>query len=529
MKTTKYIKNIFGGLTAAMIAATALVGCIKDDIPYPHIQANFTEFVVADQTQAARIDTTDLTVTVYLPETSDIEAVNIESYKVSGDAQVKGDLLDKPLNLRQPQKVNLYLYYDYEWTIEAVQPIERYFTITGQVGASVIDVDNHTVTATVTDKADLTQLTVETVKLGAIGSVMSPELTAGSVIDLSQPLTVDITDHGRTEKWTVSAEVTTLTVETVRVDAWTNVAWVYGQGEAGAEFGVEYRLKGDQEWTRVPADWLTVDGGSFHARLIHLSANTAYEARAVNATEQAMPVQFTTGSVRQCPNSDFEAWWLDGKVWCPWVEGGDPYWGTGNKGATTLGQSNTVPTTDTPSGTGQAAMLQTKFVGISFLGKLAAGNIFVGSYVRTVGTNGVLSFGREFNERPVKLRGYLKYKTAPISSTTKGFEGIKGQPDTCIVWCSLIDSAEPFEIRTDPNDRKLFNQDGPEVVAYGSIEYGQDVEQWIPFEIPLDYKATDRVPRYILITASASKYGDFFTGGDGATLWVDDLELVYDY
>jgi len=66
-------------------------------------------------------------------------------------------------------------------------------------------------------------------------------------------------------------------------------------------------------------------------------------------------------------------------------------------------------------------------------------------------------------------------------------------------------------------------------VAYGKVEYGQTIENYIPFEFELDYKSTSRVPKYILITASASKYGDYFTGGAGSVLYLDDLELLYDY
>ena len=173
--------------------------------------------------------------------------------------------------------------------------------------------------------------------------------------------------------------------------------------------------------------------------------------------------------------------------------------------------------------------METVFAGIGSIGKLAAGNLFAGRYVRTDGTNGILSFGRPFTERPTRLTGYLKYKTAPINNVTEGFSSLIGEPDTCIVWCSLIDSAEPFEIRTNPRNRQLFDENGPEVVAYGKIEFGENVDNYIPFSFDIVYKSTSRVPRYILITASASKYGDYFTGGVGATLYLDDLELVYDY
>lgn len=208
---------------------------------------------------------------------------------------------------------------------------------------------------------------------------------------------------------------------------------------------------------------------------------------------------------------------------------GHPYWDTGNKGATTLGSSNTYPTDDTPSGKGLAACLETRFVGIGMIGKLAAGNIFAGRYVRTDGTNGILSFGREFTLRPTRMRLWAKYHSAPISSTTAGFEDLKGTPDKGIIWVALIDSAEPFEIRTNPNNRQLFDPEGSYVVAYGKVEWDKDVTEWTQFELTLDYKSTSRVPRYILCTASASWLGDYFTGGNGSVLTIDDLELLYDY
>ncbi len=61
------------------------------------------------------------------------------------------------------------------------------------------------------------------------------------------------------------------------------------------------------------------------------------------------------------------------------------------------------------------------------------------------------------------------------------------------------------------------------------METAESTSEYARFEIELDYKATDRRPKYILLTASASKYGDYFTGGNGAVLYIDDLQLLYDY
>lgn len=527
-KHTSALRCKSAAMITAIMSLVMIAGCISNDIPYPHIQANFLSISAEGQLRPALIDSANLTVTFYLPEEANIYGVNIDKYTITPDARVDGDVLDNPVDLSSDYSVTLSLYQDYVWTLTARQDIQRYFTVQNQVGTSEINVVDHTVTAYVTKRTPLTSVTVERCKLWPNGATVQP-LIEGTTVDFSNPVTITVDIYGHKQIWTVTVSQTDSDVTTLSADGWTCVGWVYGQALAGRHNTVEYRIKGDTEWLTAPDSWITHNGGDFCGRLIGLSPLTTYEARAISDNAAGEVLEFTTGSLLQVPNSDFDSWWLDGKVWDPWPEGGEQVWDSGNKGATTLGPSNTVPTDDTVTGVGQAAMLQTKFVGISVLGKLAAGNIFVGRYVRTDGTNGVLSFGHEFNQRPTRLTGYLKYKTAAISSVTSGYEDLKGRPDTCVVWIALIDSDEPFEIRTNPKDRHLFDPDGPEVIAYGKFQSGDDIDAYVPFDITLDYVSTSRVPKYILITASASKYGDFFTGGNGATLWVDDFKLEYDY
>lgn len=521
----RYRLHIF---TVLISIVFVLCGCIENDIPYARIQCNFTAISAEGEEQKAAIDTMTRKVTFTLSEEVDIKSVKISSYELSEGAYVVGDTINQPFDLTTPKTVTLRRYQDWQWTFEAKQTIERYFTVDGEIGATVIDLPARRVVAYVSDQMELTKINVLTAKLGPKGSTMTPELE-GKTIDFTQPLEVEVVAYGVSETWTIYVEQSTSPVTTVRVDAWTNVAWVYGAAAASDENYIEYRLKGASAWTKIPHEQLTVEGGTFYARLTGLNASTTYEARAVSGEYQGASIEFTTGLNMQVPNSGLDYWWLDGKVWNPWGEGDEQYWDTGNKGATTLGASNSVPTDDTYSGTGYAAKLETRFVGIGVVGKLAAGNLFVGKYVKTDGTNGILAFGRPFEQRPTRLHGYYKYQTAPISSTTAGFNDLKGRPDTCIIWCALIDSPEPFEIRTNPNNRQLFDPNASYVVAYGKIESGKNVDNYTQFDFELKYNSTQRVPKYILITASASKYGDYFTGGNGAVLYVDDLELMYDY
>lgn len=526
--------NIFSSrllmLSAVILTAlaTALTGCIKNDVPYPHIQANFRSISAEGQSQSASIDSVNRVVTFYFPEEANIYSVKVKDYTLTPDATVVDNALSQSLDLSSDKTVTLRLYYDYDWTITGVRNIERYFTVAGQIGSAIIDEPAHRVVAYVSETTDIKAVQVQTFKLGPSAAEVSDDLT-GKTVDFTSAVHVKISDYGHDEDWTIYIEQTDSSVTTVRVDAWTCVAWVYGQAEAGADNSVEYRLKGDSQWTRVPDSWLTIDGGSFYARIIHLNPLTTYEARAVSGDEAGEVIEFTTGMNVQLPNSDMDDWNLDGKVWNPWADGDESFWDTGNKGATTLGSSNSYPTEDTPSGKGLAACLETRFIGIGIVGKLGAGNVFVGKYVRTDGTNGILNMGREFTQRPTKVRGYLKYTTAPISSVSSGLEYMKGQPDTCIVWCALVDLDAPLEIRTNPSNRQLFDENASYVVAYGRVQYGHNVDGYTPFEFELNYRSTQRTPKYLMLAASASKYGDYFTGGNGAVMYVDDFELEYDY
>ena len=283
-----------------------------------------------------------------------------------------------------------------------------------------------------------------------------------------------------------------------------------------------------------------MNGGQFYARVPHLKANTTYECRAFSDGQRAKEVQFSTVDMGSFPNMGFEDWHTSEKsVMCPWAKDGSKFWDTGNHGSAIVGEKNvTTNVTDIrPGSTGKyaACLSSQNILGVKF----AAGNLFVGEYKKTQGTNGILGFGREFVSYPTALKGWFKYKTAPITEVSKGYEKLKNQPDTCIVWVALGDweltqNAETgqktaVEIRTDNNNNgKYFDKNDPHVIAYGEMTCGEDVNEYKSFEVKLDYRATNRVPTSLLIVCSASKYGDYFTGGE-CVMWIDDFSLVYDY
>lgn len=515
-------------IVAALLAALS-GGCIHNDLPYPRLQQNITAIVPAGAAKASVIDSVNLTATVYLGEYTDIQSVNFNTYTVTPGAVSDPNLAVGAHDLSRPLVVTLSRYQNYQWVVKAEQTIERWFAVAGQVGETVIDAVGRRIVVRVPETADLADLRLVSAKLAPVGiSTTVPALDPGP-IDLSRPLDVEVTCWGRTETWTVYAEKTELKVRTSAVDAWSQVVWAYGEGPADVANTFRYRRADSDEWTDIPVSDVIQTQGAFSTCIKHLEPLTRYVVQTVSGDNLGNEVEVETEATRLLPDGSFDQWWLNGKIWCPWDEFGERFWDTGNTGAATLGQSNVTPTDVTVDGTGRAASLETRFVGVFGIGKLAAGSIYTGAFQKVDGTNGILDFGRPWTQRPVRLRGYYSYKTAPIDYASAELAELKGRPDSCHIYVALTDWTAPFEIRTNPKNRQLFDPSSPSIIAYGELVDGTDTGGYREFTIELKYRSTSRVPSYLQVTCAASKYGDFFTGGTGALLLVDQFSFDYDY
>lgn len=328
------------------------------------------------------------------------------------------------------------------------------------------------------------------------------------------------------------------------------------------DYGMMYRESGASNWTKVSAK----DGSNsarrrlrgmtraqiatraekvpFTVTITGLTAGKTYEYKVYSDDyADGAVMTFTTESPYQIPNASFENWstysastMLGNKtVILPGAEGNKSLstWGSGNEGAATANLTLTDKSTDmTHSGT-YCARLESK----AALGVLAAGNIFIGSYVRTDGTNGVLSLGRQYNgSHPTKLKVWANYRPASNASVKSGNEeflpsDFKGGKDHGQIYVAF--TTEPVEIRTNPKDRKVFDaENDPTVLAYGQVtwtdNFGPD-GSLAEVEIPIEYKkaAESQSAKYLIIVVSASKYGDYFSGAAGSVCYLDDFELIY--
>ena len=507
-----------------LFCALLLASCIQNDIPYPRIKAQILAISAQGQVGAATIDNATQTVRIELADTVDMRRVRIESLSVTEGATSTLPA-DSTIDLTHDYSITLSIYQDYTWTIQAAQNIARAFSVEGQIGAPVFDAYNHRAVAYVNKDADLSKIHITELVLGPEGiTTYSPQIESISDFSLGYQKVI-ITYHDIMEEWTLYVVPTESEVSTDGVDAWTNVAWLHGSGKEGAQNGFEIKEAAAETWERVPDDYITHDKGSFTARMIHLKGNTTYVCRAVSGDLTGNEVTFTTGSAAELPNGSFDYWNLDGKVWNPWPEGSENFWDTGNKGAVTISESNSIPTDETCNGNGKAASLESKYLVLKF----AAGNIFTGSYLKTIGTNGVLSFGQPFTAFPSKLRINYKYTSATIDKVGEDdLAYLKGRPDSCHIYVALTDWDEPREIRTRPSERQLFDKNDSKIIAYAELVQGTSDVAYQQKDLILNYRYSNRTPRYIVVVATASKYGDYFTGGVGSKLLIDNFELIYE-
>ena len=518
-------------LVCLIMTACALWGCIENDLPYPRIQAQILSIEADGMTQAPIIDNATQSVQLTLSDSVNLRYVNITNVTMTPDAVATPAIVGVH-DLSKPAVFTLSIYQEYQWTISAVQNIAREIAVVGQVGSATIDAKNKRARVFVNERVDLSNVEFTSLQLGPVGiTTYSPDID--SLHDFSRGMRlVEVRYHDVIEDWTIYVIRTESKVTLSSVDAWTRVAWLYGAGLEENDNRFEYREATAQEWIAVPEEYMIERKGTFSARLINLRPNTQYVARAIIVGEDGIEetsneITFTTDGEYTLPNGSFDEWWKDGSVWNPWSETGSQWWDTGNKGAATLGESNTVPTDDAIEG--KAAMLQTRFVGVAGIGKLAAGNIFVGKFGKVDGTNGIIHLGQPCNYRPTRLKGYYKYTNGPIDYADKEMSDMIGQPDCMSIYMALGDWDEPVEIRTNPKNRKVFDVNDPHIIAYKSFETTEPTNGYVPFELELEYRSTSRVPNYLIIIATGSRLGDYFTGSTQSTLYVDEFSLEWDY
>lgn len=558
------MKHITLLLGAAVLWCTS---CIDNDIPYPIVPVEILG-LEGEGFAVEHIDPNKRTVTLTLEEKTDIRQVKITrttfNVTVPGSLKVDKEKLigqistSQPLtgtfDLRTPLYVNLSLYQDYEWTISAVQTIERRFQVAGQIGSAEFDETERTARARVTMGTDLEAVVVTDLKLGPEDiTTYSPTAEELSGSSFKTVRFVDVTCHDVTERWLLYVEPSQNNVELTTVDPWTKFIRLEGAGIEGSEMGFRYRKPGEETWQEV--NDVRITGSNFAARMTAEPATT-YEIAAY-CDEWVTPSRTVTTDIAwELPNGGFEEWEEpdeNRKYWIPFLTGSAPFWDTGNQGATSIREKDNVTTgaeDPRPGSSGsKSARLASRWIFIKF----AAGNLFTGEYFHTFQTNGVVGFGRPCPHRPTALRGWVKFKGGKINRVDgmpSDTQIVKNETDENGIIYIALGTWKPEEYGTSVTDvdgkqwtfgtettpvavytkdyGTFFNPKSKDVIAYGEKIMVEDIDEWQEFRIDIDYRRMDILPTHLVIVCSASRWGDYFTGYDKSVLCVDDFELLYD-
>ena len=333
----KYLRILFSA--AALLLAAS---CIENDIPYPTIELNIRSIEGKGFTVAG-ISLVNRTVTLTLDEKTDIRKVTID--KAEFDVATSNPMMtdkekfisqirtSQPLSgefdLRAPLYVTLSLYQDYEWTIVAEQPIARSFTVAGKIGSTLIDTQARTATAYVAEGTDLKAVTVTSLKLGPADiTAYSPTAEELSATGFETVRLVDVTCHGRTERWMLHVQPTNVKIGVREIDLWNNTAvvttMVTPEDYATAE--IQYRLKGTADWqttqkgaqdesgiftSSIAPEWtsLTNDAGIPVKRLVTTKgvyAGQTYEFRLLVGGQQTETAEYTAPAGDTIPDGNME-------------------------------------------------------------------------------------------------------------------------------------------------------------------------------------------------------------------------------
>lgn len=365
-------------------------------------------------------------------------------------------------------------------------------------------------------------------------------------------VTVDPTTKTYTYTFNISMD-SELVVDTA--NAWAKFAYLSGnivnaKDADPSEMKFQYRKKDAAEWISVTAVQNDTVYTAYEGVAPSLDPQTTYEYRMVYGEEELVSEvkKFTTEAATALQNGGFEDWYQAGKIWYASTksdyENGTYMWDTSNPGSGNFGFNPTIQSTTVKHSGSSAAKLETQYAFI----KLAAASLYYGRFGGLVGLSGAkIDFGQPFVSRPISLKGYYQYdpnlldgkdeegkKRTEISADQPANTVKDGDSDLCSIY--IILSKGTHQVNNTDTETLLTAENvwkNEQFIAYGELPAEQCVDtkgEWEDFNIPLQYKEDQlgEKPTHLIVVCSSSKYGDYFTGAIGSTLYLDDFELVYD-
>ena len=524
-------------------AVIACVSCISNPLDYPYVPADITAFEVEGQ-KSVSIDNVNRVVNIVLKETADMDSIVVKKYEYSSDAIALSEL-PSMLDLTVPVKVSYKTHPDqiYEWTIVATQPIERYVKCGNMIGEAEFNLSTKEIIAYFPEDQKLSEIRFTKMKLEAQGSkvdstfgyISQNGVDVATKEKLQFPITLDCVISRRFKvlyrhevmDWTFTAIHKIINLEITSVDAWCYHADIAAVFKGNGLPVIEYREASGDEW--IPLE-TKVEGVNISATVDQLTEGTSYVARVVNGEELSEEYPFTTEEPEQLQNMSFDHWYQgdpNGYTWYPMPDASSKLWTSANAGVNMMSAVNSTRPDYTFRAVpkGAAAKLES----VDAFSKFAAGNILTGEFLKAVVTpapGAELTWGVPFTNRPYSLKGYYAYSPKKIDYASGKHANKLGEMDKCQIVAMLTDWEEPFLIQTATATFVDYDND-PGIIALGIIESDVDTQgEYVEFECVLQYRNA-RKPKYVVLVACSSLYGDYFTGGKGSMMHVDEWEFIY--
>lgn len=310
------------------------------------------------------------------------------------------------------------------------------------------------------------------------------------------------------------------------INSWSRHAQISANGINGQDNGFEIKETAGTSWEKVNRKNITSSGDKFNAYISGLKPGTSYTVRAYSGEKTSQEIVFGTEQEMKIPNAGFNIWYKDGKSWMPNIDMTyeNYWWDSWNRSVNTLGEKNTTePEYSTKiEGNAAARLGSTKMLSV-----FAPGCIYSGYFIERVGFGSKISLGQPYTSRPIRMRGYYKYTPGVIDFAKYPYGNLNGQLDNCHIYVALADWDYPFIVNTT-TETFLNLQNDPGIIAFGELSSNTSTGGYRSFSIELNYKSETRKPKYIVIWASASKYGDRYTGSTSSVLYLDDLSLEFE-
>lgn len=502
-----YIKYIY-------LLIVLLTSCIKNDIPYPKeiLYVNGIEFF--GQNGNAVIDDRNFLITVSFFEETDISKAVLKRITMTDGA--KSSLKEgESIDLSTSKFVKLSKYQDYLWQVKAYQPIDLIFEVEGQIGEPIFLKEQRKAIAYVSPNSDISKITVNKIKLDRAGVNISKgdmDRLIGNPVDFTNSQKVVVEKAGGNEEWTISVIRSKEVIKTLSADGLVKVAYLYARGPESGNVGFEYKEEKSSDWIKADNSIEKLNNGNVRCIIKGLKPSTRYVCRSTfNDRIKGNEIKFSTIEEQSIPGSgDFDDF-------------NQNFWDSSNS----PGAGNVSFTNDVPSVIGKGSSV--KMTSKSIFGVFASASVYLGKFLKKDGlTNAVLSFGRPYTSMPTKLNGYYKFKTSPINYIGDNkFKSSEGKSDSCFIYAMLIDQ-DPIEIRTKKENRQLIDFNAKYVIALAQLTQGNNVSQWTKFSVPFVYRKTNVRPKNLILVATSSKYGDYFTGGSATVLDIDNLSFSFD-